>query len=242
MSPLFSSSQSHRQKRLRSRQLRRWLLWFLAIGVVLLSYQLGKMHASAVNTTDTHMIQDLSAAKADLEKQVVTLKADLLTTQTKLDELTQQYDTDVGDKDLLALNRIIHDRLDSGVTMERLQQVIAATSNVRNCSSPDTKRFMVTTDTSKGPVSKVNFGSGLIVITGTGEDETNSKGGHETWYDPKQPVHVTITVRGGGEPIHKDGVLPIHQSVIHGDTEYLLTIAPGGRSYAEVTSEQCAYP
>ena len=210
--------------------------------VLLFSYQLGKMQSNAIKKTKSHEIQDLSSSKADLEKQVVLLKADLLTTQTKLDALTKQYDVDVGDKDLLTLNQLIHDRLDNGVTMERLKQVIAATSNIRNCSSPDIKRFIVSTGTPvKGSVGKVSFGSGLIVITGDGTPEINSRGGHETWYDPKQSVNITIAVKGG-DTIHKQGVMPIRESVVQGNAEYRLTIAPGGRSYAEVTADQCAYP
>ena len=239
---LFNSVRTNWQARLRRRQIRRLLLWVAAFAVLLMSYQLGKMHSNAVKTTDIHTIEELSTAKSDMEKQVVSLKADLLTTQTKLDKLTQQYDADVGDKDLLALNQLIHDRLDNGVTMERLKQVIAATSNIRNCSAPDTKRFIISTGTAvKGSVGKVSFGSGLIVITGEGATEVNARGGHETWYDPKQPVDITIAVNGG-ETVHKQGIMPIHYSVIQGGAEYRLTIAPGGRSYAEATADQCAYP
>ena len=223
------------------RNLRQSILLAICMAVLMLSYHLGKNMGSAENHEAQNELGELRGAKTDLEKQVVTLRADTMTAQNQLKELQGQYNADIGDDNLRTLNRLLRERLASGITPERLQQVIAAASNVRNCSAPDTKRFIVSTPLSKLPASKVSFGSGLITITGDGTTAVNEKGGREAWYDPAKPVHVTIAVRGS-ETVNKNDVLPIHYSIVHGATEYRFTITASARSYAEVTADQCAYP
>ncbi len=222
--------------------LRQTVIGFVCVLILILAYHLGQNMASAEGQNAQREAIELRAHNADLEKQVVTLKADNLTQQNKLSELQQQYQADIGDDNLRGLNRLLRERMASGVTTERLQQIIAAASNVRNCSAPDTKRFIVATPLSKTPANnKVSFDSGMVTITGDGASAINDKGGKEAWYDPQKPVHVAIAVRGG-ETVNKDDVLPIHYSVIEGATEYRFTIATSARSYAEVTADQCAYP
>src|SRR5690606_8202253 len=121
--------------------------------------------------------------KAVLEKQIVELRAEALTAQTRLKELEQQYHADIGDEHLRSFNRLLRERLASGVKPERLQQVIAATNNVRNCSSPETKRFIVATPLTKDNKNgEVSFGSGLVTISGVGESAVNPNGGKESWF------------------------------------------------------------
>lgn len=242
MSLLFNTSQSHRRKRLLQQQLQTWIIRGLLILLFWACYQFGKMQSNATQTLTGSAIEELSASKLSLEKEVVNLRADLITTQSKLTDLTKQYGNDVGDMDLIALNQLIQDRIDHGVTLQRLKQVIAATTNVRNCSAPDVKRFMVLTGPApKGVVSKATFGSGLIVVMGEGDGEINAKGGRETWYDPQKPVRLAINVKGA-DPVYKEGLLPIEHNIIRAGTEYRLMVSSGSRSYAEVTVEQCAYP
>lgn len=221
--------------------LRQVVVTVICIAVLVLIYHLGQNMAGAEGRTAQREVVELRTRNTDLEKQVVKIQADNLTQQNKLNELQQQYQADIGDENLRSLNRLLRERMASGVTTERLQQIIAAASNVRNCSAPDTKRFIVSTPLSKVAASKVSFGSGMVVITGDGTTAINDKGGKEAWYDPAKPVHVTIAVRGG-ETVNKEDVLPIHYSVIQGATEYRFTIANSARSYAEVTADQCAYP
>jgi len=237
---LYDPHERRRQSAVQ-KAMRQTIVIVICIIVLSLIYHLGENMADAKGREAQNELSELRNNKTDMEKQLVTLRADNLTQKNKLDELERQYQADIGDDNLRALNRLLRERLASGVTTERLQQVIAATSNVRNCSAPDTKRFIVATPLSKTPTSKVSFGSGLITITGDGTTAVNEKGGKESWYDPQKPVHVIIAVRGG-ETVNKEEVLPIHYSVIQGATEYRFTINNSARSYAEVTTDQCAYP
>lgn len=223
------------------RNIRMFMMAGVCIAVLALFYNFGQNMATAEGRTAQKELVEVRNARADLEKQVVTLRADNLTMQNKLKELEGQYRADIGDTNLRTLNRLLRERLASGVTTERLQQVIAATSNVRNCSSPDTKRFIITTPLSKSPPSKVSFGSGLITITGEGAAAVNDNGGKEAWFDPQKSVKVTFATRGG-ETATREGVLPLHYSIIQGSTEYRFTVNNSARSYAEVTADQCAYP
>lgn len=209
--------------------------------ILVATYQFGQNMGNAELQNLRGEMGELRGARTDLEKQVVTLRADAMTNENKLHELEQQYNDDIGDMNLRALNRLLRERLASGVTTERLQEVIAAASNVRNCSAPETKRFIVQTPAAKGPPSKVSFGSGLITIMASGDAAVNAKGGKESWFDSAKPVQLSINVRGG-ENVSKEEVLPFHYSIIQGATEYRITITPTSRSYAEVTADQCAYP
>ncbi|HCM83124.1 MAG TPA: hypothetical protein PKW15_02380 [Alphaproteobacteria bacterium] len=224
------------------RTIQQSMMVIACIGVLALTYNFGQNRGDAEFHASRNELAELRKNKTELEKQIVALRAETLTTQTKLKELERQYQADIGDDHLRSFNRLLRERLASGVKPERLQQVIAATSNVRNCSSPETKRFIVATPLSKKEKSSdVSFGSGLVTITGNGMSATNINGGKEAWFDPAQPVNVSINVRGG-QNITKTGPLPIQHSIIQGATEYRFTIAPSARSYAEVTADQCAYP
>ncbi|MGM0422112.1 MAG: hypothetical protein ACQEQL_03330, partial [Pseudomonadota bacterium] len=69
----------------------------------------------------------------------------------------------------------------------------------------------------------------------------NNSGNPESWYDPGKPVEVSFT-RVGGKEVVKEGLLPIHHSMVIGDKEHRFTIAKGERSFIDVTSDSCDYP
>lgn len=212
------------------------------VAVLALAYNFGQNHGNAEFYANRNELVELRNSKIEMEKQIVNLRAETLTAQTRLQELEKQYQADIGDTNIRSFNRLLRERLASGVKPERLQQVIAATSNTRNCSSPETKRFIVATPLSKNDKSsQVTFGSGLITITANGASATNPNGGRESWFDPKQPVNIQFNVRDG-KAVTKTAPLPIEHSVIQGSTEYRFTVNPSSRSYAEVVADQCVYP
>jgi hypothetical protein len=237
---MYDPHERHRRN-MKQRLTRQILVSSACFLVLALVYNFGQTQGSAEFHALKNEASELRSSKEALEKDNVNLRAETMTAQTRLAELQQQYRNDIGDDNLRTLNRLLHERLASGVKPERLQQVIAATSNVRNCSSPESKRFIVTTPISKKDKSEISFGSGLITISGSGASAVNSNGGKESWFDPQQPVNINIAVRGG-EAIKKVTTLPLQYSVIQGATEYRLTINASARSYAEVTADQCAYP
>lgn len=210
--------------------------------ILAITYNFGQNHGNAEFHASRNELVELRNNKTGMEKQIVSLRAEAMTMQAKLAELEKQYRADVGDDNLRSFNRILRERLASGVKPERLQQVIAAASNTRNCSSPETKRFIVATPISKKEKSsEVSFGSGLITLSGMGASAVNPNGGKEAWFDPQQPVNLNVAVRGSKNET-KNGTLPIQHSVVQGATEYRFTITSSARSYAEVTADQCAYP
>lgn len=242
MSFQFHDPFERRRRSVIQKTIHQGLVILACVIVLTLIYNFGQNQGNAEFHASRNELAELRKNKIELEKQIVTLRADAITMQTKLKELERQYQADIGDDNLRAFNRLLRERLASGVKPERLQQVIAATSNVRNCSSPETKRFIVATPLSKKEKSsEVSFGSGLITISGMGASAVNPNGGKEAWFDPAQPVNINIAVRDG-QPINKTSPLPLQQSVIQGSTEYRFTIKPSARSYAEVTADQCAYP
>ncbi len=210
-------------------------------GICYAVYQLGRDNAQAQEIS-LHAERDtLKTAKAKLEEDIVALKATALTSDTRLKELENQYSRDIGNAELRQLLRLVQERLNAGVKPERLQQVITATENTRNCSAPDKKRFAIKTVLSKDKASSVSFGGGAITITGDGEPAQGPNGAKEAWYDPAKPVTLNFKLRDG-DAKQVQGTLPLVQSIIRANTEFKFTINKSAQSYVEVTGDQCAYP
>ena len=237
----FYSSYERQRRNAFQRFVRSASIFLLVFAVLALTYNLGKNNAEAEFVTEQKEIEALRTQNAKLEKEIVSLRAEAMAAETRLQDAETEYQAFVGNENLRALSRLIKSRLEAGVKPERLQQVITGTSNVRNCSAPESKRFTVATAISKQKKSEVSFGSGLVSISGEGATAINKEGQKEAWYDSEKPVVITIATTGG-ETIKKEGLLPINYSIVQGDTEYRLTIKPAGKAYAEVVVDQCAYP
>jgi hypothetical protein len=136
---------------------------------------------------------------------------------------------------------MIRAQIASGMSAERLAFVVRSARAPRNCSEPETKRFIVKTPTYTGPASNASFGEGAIVITGQGLSSRNAIGQAESWFDPSQPVAVEFK-SADGEIIKKEGVLPFQHSMVANGKEYRFNLTEGDKSFIKVTFDSCDYP
>ncbi len=182
------------------------------------------------------LIEENSAVKDD----IVSMRAEAQTANVRLEQLKASYNELLSDGDMRDIVKLVRKQIEQGVDAQRLKSVIISARPPQNCSDPKSKRFIVVTPVYKGPSSVASI-NGVIFISGTGVSSKNDKGNKEAWFDARQPVKITFKEKGK-EPEYKEGVLPIHHSMIIGDKEYRFTITKGAKSFAKVTFDYCDYP
>ena len=74
-----------------------------------------------------------------------------------------------------------------------------------------------------------------------GQSATSASGQPEGWYDPAKPVVLKFS-HLGGESSEVTGMLPLHHSMLVGDSEYRFTATAGDRGFINVTADRCKFP
>jgi hypothetical protein len=183
----------------------------------------------------------LQEERGQLEKTITTLKSEAQSSDTRYQQLEARYNTEVPQGEFRKLTDLVKKQLDSGIKPERLSFVIESARPPKNCTEPQSKRFVVKTPVYSGPHGTVAFGNGAITVTGDGVPAVSAAGSPEAWYDPGKAVKITFIEIGGKETV-KEGLLPIQHSMVIGGKEYRFTVAAGERSFITVTSDSCDYP
>jgi len=193
----------------------------------------------------TYILQEEKAALREqveeLQNEATELRAEAQTANVRLEQLRVSYDELLDHGALKNLIELLKQQLDKGVAKERLTSVILSARPPQNCSTPESKRFVVKTPVYKGPVSQSSISGGDVRVFGEGVSAQNQQGQREAWYDPAQAVEISFKARDG-DAIVKSGVLPIYHSVVVDDKEYRITVSNGAKSFANVTFDHCDYP
>lgn len=217
---------------------------FVVFGIIVVLYGSFRLGFESSKANQSLMIQELGTlkdAKSKLEQEAVELRASTMTAVKRFEELERQYQNDIGDENIRKLVILLKERLAAGIKPDRLMTILSKAENIRQCSTPETKRFILKTDVSRGPASSNSFANSSIIVTGTGQPTVNDKGAKESWFDPAQPVSIQFKTNTG-EETKAEGVLPLHHSIVQGNAEYRFTISKGARSFIEISADQCAYP
>ncbi len=185
--------------------------------------------------------ESLSKEKQQLEETVTELKAEALTAVRRYEDLQKTYNETVVEGPIQELITLVHQQIADGMDPERILFLIRSSRPPRNCSEPETQRFVVSTPAYKGPESKASIADGTIVIKGEGVSSRNASGAPEAWFDAGKSVTLQFALKDGRSETKK-GTMPIHQSLIIADKEYRFTITEGARSFAKVTFDSCDYP
>lgn len=220
----------------------KFILFILfVLGVGLFAYQMGVEQLKDRDAGLRDEVTQLARQKGELELFATQMREVAHTAEARANDLEQRLQTEVPSGELAKLVQLAAERLNAGVTADRLAFVIAAAQNKRNCQQPETKRLQPSSPIYKSPNRSVSFASSTITVTGDGQSARDAAGNSEGWFDPAQPVTLHITPQGGKESV-VTGVLPLHQSVVVDNTEYRFTAVAGSRSFIEVTSDRCGYP
>lgn len=217
-------------------------LWLTLLGGVAgFSYLVGVEQLKSREGSMQEELVNMTAAKEKAERRAQQLQQIAQTQEIRANELEIRLQREVPGGELAKLNELVARKLAEGVNPERMAFVIEQTSNPRSCARPETKRFVLPTPIYKGSNTQVAFADGTIIVTGEGVPARNEGGSPEAWYDPTKPVKVSFT-DAAGKVEEASGVLPLTHNLITTDKEVRLTVAPGARSFVEVTGEVCRFP
>ena len=190
------------------------------------------------------------------QRQITALEQDTETLRNELTEaLTQMQEADMryqslqsevealvpSDGPMRGLVDLIKAQLAEGGNPERLTFLIQSARPPRNCSDPDTQRFVVATPTYKGPDAEISIDKGRVLISAEGQSAINSQGQAEAWFDVGKPLSVSFK-KTDGQIETESGTLPIKTIVVVEDREYRFTLSEGAKSFVKVTYDSCDYP
>lgn len=232
-------------RRYRQRNLQR-LAGFLVVFIVMagaagMGFFFGRQHVFKDEMMMGAQIQAFTDEKKQLEEIITELKAESLTATTRYEDLQKTYAETVPEGPVQDLINLVHQQIADGMDPERLAFLIRSARPPRNCTEPETQRFVVSTPAYKGPESKASIADGAVVIKGVGISMKNAKGDPEAWFDPGKSVELQFVLKDGRSQTKK-GIMPIHQSLIIEQKEYRFTVAEGAQSFAKVTFDSCDYP
>lgn len=241
---LSNNYNSARRYKERARKRSTATFWSVVVVVGCFSFGIwvGKQYAAAelkslkkqVQTSQSQLqeLQD-SATQMNAQAQAATLRYEQVSTQ-----MAELYPTEGPLRDIIDLTR---KQLAAGLDAERLAFVIRSARPPRNCTDPQSKRFILSTPAYKGSENKVAVGEGAVTVTGKGMSAISQAGQPEAWFDPGKPVTFTL-LSAAGQSETKTGLLPLQHTTVSNGREYRFTFEEGGRSFAKVTFDSCEYP
>ncbi len=239
-------SESRNRRRRHGRMLLLLLRWLFVAAVAVAAgyyaYDFGsELARQEVRVLEGRLVQ-ADAENSQQRTDIEGLEAALREERGLVAQWRDRYEAEVPSTDDAALLEIIKQRIDDGVSRERLAAVIALAQDQDDCEPlPGTRRFVVQNPVYSGANDVVSFAENAIIVTATGESSLNSIGQPEAWFDPAKPVTVYFT-RPGGDTTSTTGVLPLHHAVVVDDREFRFSVVAGSRSFADITGHRCAYP
>jgi len=183
----------------------------------------------------------MTAARDQAEDRAQQMQQIAREAEVRANELQVRYQRDVPTGELAGLKDLVARKLAEGVDAGRLTFVLEQTGNARDCTDPEAKRFVLPTALYRGANRSVSFANGAVTITGEGESAKDASGNPEAWFDPTQPVTLRF-IQMSGATTEAKGLLPLQHSVVIEDTEHRFTIAPGARSFVEISGDSCPFP
>lgn len=211
----------------------------LLIVVALGAYQWG------IEDLDTRVlgyqqeIYTLEAGREGLEQDNVNLRTVAAKATAAYRELKARYEEDVPKGEHKALYDQLKQKLNDGVSADRLAFLIKTAEDDRRCEDIDSKRFLVRTPIVKGANTSVSYADEAIVVSAYGEPARNEAGQPLGWYDPAKPVRLEVA-RIDGEVTNSEGLLPQRQGTMHQGREYRFQlVATEGRGIVRVAAQVC---
>ena len=239
----FSSYDPH--SRYRKRSMSCLLNFAVAMGILfvtgLIGYWIGGQASAQKVGVLQEQLRQAEEQKSETEAVLMELRTEAQTATLRYEQLQDDVEEQVPEGPMQELVTLIRKQLEEGMDAERLAFAIRSARPPRNCTEPETRRFVISTPAYKGSESKVEIAEAGLVIKGSGASAKNEKGDPEAWYDPAKAVEISFKAKGAEEVV-KNSVMPIRHSVVVGDREYRLSVEEAARSFAKVTFDSCDYP
>ena len=231
-----------RYRRRNSERMSAFLVVLITLGIAFgLGFWMGGQNAGRQERVLKTEVEDLLNQRETLQDEVTEARAQAQTAQKRYEQLQATYEETLPEGPLRDLLVLLRQQIKEGRSPERLEFLIRSARPPRNCTEPETKRFILSTPAYDGPESRVSLASGALTIKGSGQSAVNAKGLPEAWFDPSKTVKIQFLAKEG-ESRTKSGVLPVRHSMVLQGREYRITVAEGARSFAKVTFDSCDYP
>jgi hypothetical protein len=234
------------RRRYEERSRRQSTQFFITVALIALAFTLGlwigREYAAAQLKSYDKQTKTQDDEIQTLQDDNTKLNGDLRAAQLRLEQLQLQMEAELpAEGPLREVIDLARKQLDAGLAPDRLAFVIRSARPPRNCTEPQSKRFVVVTPAYQGPDTQVSVGEAGVLISAKGMSAINAAGQPEAWFDPAKPVSLTFkTLDGQSEA--KSGPLPLQHTVVASGREYRFTIAEGEKSFAKITFDSCEYP
>lgn len=231
------------KRRLWSVLARLGLLALLLGATAVFAYQIGVEQVKVRSERLEDRIADLETTNARLEQNAVRLEAAVRTAERRLGMVREELlsEMEQGPQIPEALSALVADRLSAGIPQDRLAAILRHVHVERDCSEPNTRRFIMPLSAAGGQSGSVAFAEGRFTVTGQGAPARSATGAAQAWFDPEQPVTLRFIDRDGATD-EVSGRLPLGHAVIDGATEYRFVVTAGDRSLVTVAMDRCRFP
>lgn len=212
----------------------------LIVATAIVSYQFGIEDLESRVRGYQQEIFELESRQNTLEQETANLRVAAERAKLAAAEWERRYNTDVPTGDRRQMLDLATERLQAGVSAERLGFLIKSADEPRDCEPVESKRFLVRTPLYDGKNTVVSFAEDSIVVSGSGVSAKTADGLPQAWFDPLEPVTVAIT-RVDGETREVVGRLPLSGSIIQGGSEHRFLLRAGATGFVQIAAEKCAY-
>ena len=220
----------------------RLVLFVALIGATaIVSYQFGIEDLESQVRGYQQEIFELENRQSQLEQETANLRVAAERAKLTVEEWERRYAADVPGGERRRMLELATERLQAGVSPDRLAFLIKSADDPRDCEPVESKRFLVRTPLYDGKNTVVSFADDAIVVSGSGESAKTADGLPQAWFDPQLPVSVEIK-RIDGEVRQVAGVLPLNGSIVQGGTEHRFQMRAGATGFIQIAAEKCAYP
>ncbi len=235
-------TKSRRRRGLRWTVLKVFFVLLFMFGLGLFAYEGGSMLAQRAVVELEKQVAELDGNVAALGRENADLKTALAAAEDRAAEWQGRYEQEVPTGRSKELFDLVQERVAAGIETDRLAFLIGAAENRKSCDADaQTKRFFARTPLYKGANDSVSFAQDRITITAEGASAVNEAGDREGWFDPAKEVTVRFAQLGGRKS-DRTGALPLHHSIVIGNSEYRFTAVAGDRGIIKVTGARCPFP
>lgn len=239
---------------LRTRRARRrrsaWglLLWtasaVLLVTSTLAGYRIGRSQAEV---EIVRLAADL-AAQQELYRLTVVRMAEI---EQKAEaavarhaQLVRLQRTQLPSPDVRRLVELVAERLRAGVPPARLEFVVAQTTVEQVCDRDvESRRVVVHTPSSTGPIASATFFGNRVIVTSEGVADRSADGAAGRGFDTAQPVTLRL-LEIGGEMATFSGPLPLARALAVEGQELRIAVRASERHPAEIeiSAQRCRLP
>lgn len=213
----------------------------LLVAVAFISYQAGIEDLESQVRGYQQEIHELETKQNTLEQETANLRVAAERARQAVEEWERRYGSDVATGTRLRLLELLTERMNAGVSPERLAFLLQAAEEPRKCQPVESKRFMIRTPLHDGRNTVVSFAEESIIVTGSGVSAKSADGLPQAWFDPAEPITVLVS-RIDGKTREITGKLPLHGAIVQGGSEHRFQLRAGSNGFVQIAAERCAYP